>query len=608
MTSRYPLRVAVALALSALVLALAGASARAAGSWDFASRIPAGTSLAAATAGQLTLYLHNVNGTLLAGIERNDPGEPVAELAGGQALVVWTQQLGGDGQALVGVARSDVAAITALFSDGSSALLPLDSLNGFSETTGDARLVDLEAVDATGATVGEITVAPTGNGCAETICRLLTTNSAGTAAAASTGTPLYGLFSTPQSGLVRLGKGGKLPPIDYGGGTTIARVNPKTFAPTGKKLRLPNFFFAQAFSPNGDYVLGSNQNTLTIVNLKQLTENAHVEARLAADLGSQTVHALSWPSNDRLLVVVQRFSEPYQRNVVSRTLLGIDPMTGSIVWKRTLTKKLRILNAQTVAGKLILQLGDSSLRRTNETLVIASPDGHLRSSTVDIPKVNSQLQEARLVTTDSGSPGAYLVAASGTVFSIDLDTAGTTAHHVAAPAGAPTSVPSPYSNIPDAVALGANIVAGGLFTRPNGKPRTGIYLIDTRNWTARLLDRKANHFTTDQKQLITYSSPGLNPADPLVHAVGTGITIYGQNGVRLHHLYGQRKFASVGITPRFAYAFAFKQTKPRSAIPLQTGERLVFDPTTGKSLGHNASAFASSPRLISPGTPLNNNG
>jgi hypothetical protein len=37
-----------------------------------------------------------------------------------------------------------------------------------------------------------------------------------------------------------------------------------------------------------------------------------------------------------------------------------------------------------------------------------------------------------------------------------------------------------------------------------------------------------------------------------------------------------------------------------------SGERLFFDPTSGRSLGRKAAASIGSPRLLSPGMPLIN--
>jgi hypothetical protein len=313
-----------------------------------------------------------------------------------------------------------------------------------------------------------------------------------------------------------------------------------------------------------------------------------------------------------VLALVQRMSEPYQREVVSRTLLGIDPHSGTIIWKRKLSNKLRLIAAQTVAGKLVLQFGDSSLRRSSEKLVISSAEGQLRSSTVDIPSVKGRLQAAKLVTTTGRSPAAYLVAANGSVFSIDLERAQTTPHTVRAPADAPNGTPAVFSGIPAAAPFGENIVASGLFTRANGIPRIGIYLIDTHTWTARLVDRSANRYIAGDSRLITFSSAPFPAilAGQLAKGVGTGITIYDEHGDRRAHLYGERKFQHVGLTPSFAYAFALTATNvkhPNRRVLLpQTGERLLFNPTTGKSLGHTASVSISSPRLISPAAPLSN--
>lgn len=592
-----PLRLRVVLAsfLTLVALGVTGASGGARGAWDIAQRIPSGTTVSAATAGDLTLYLQNSGGIVLAGVNADGSGRlALTDLAAGQALVAWTAPIDGGGQEVVGVARTDVAAVLAVFADGTTKLLSLDTLDGFADTNRDAQLTDLQAIDATGSTVGEIAVPPIAPSCAQTVCRILAADRA-TATA-----PLYGLFSLPDRGQRVVG---------YGGRMMVSRVGPNTLSPVGKTLPLPNYFWPQALSPDGTRLLGSSNKTVSIIDLQHLTEKTALEKRLQTDLGSLTSRAAAWPVDNRVIVLAQGYSEPYQRNVAGRTLLGIDPSSGSIVWRHKLTNKLGLYGTQTVGGKLVLLLGDSSLRRTTETIVVVSATGRLRSSTVDIPRVNSRFQEAKLLGTNGRSPAAYLVSASGTFFSIDLDTARATAHTVKPPPNAPTNAPGMYTNIPAAATLGDNIVATGLFTRSDGRPRTGIYLFDTATWTARLVDRDATRFATGSERIITYTGavPPVAVSRPGRELAGTGITIYDQNGARLHHLYGERKFLAVGFAPSFAYAFTLAPTagKQRVFIP-QAGKRLLFDPATGKSLGNSVTGTISSPRLISPTIPLVN--
>jgi hypothetical protein len=593
-----PLRLRVVLGafLTLVALGVPGASVGARGSWDLAQRIPSGTTVSAATAGDLTLHLQNSGGVVLAGVNADGSDRlALTDLAAGQALVAWTAPIVGGGQEVVGVARNDVAAVLAVFADGTTRLLALDTLDGFADTNRDAQLTDLQAIDATGSTVGEIAVPPTAPSCAQTVCRILSADRA-TATA-----PLYGLFSLPDRGHRVVG---------YGGRMMVSRVDPNTLSPVGKRLPLPEYFWPQALSPDGTRLLGSSNNTgVSIIDLQHLTENTTLKKRLQTDLGSLTSRAAAWPTDNRVIVLAQGYSEPYHRNVAGRTLLGIDPSSGSIVWRHKLTNKLGLFGTQTVGGKLVLLLGDSSLRRTTETIVVVSPTGQLRSSTVDIPRVNSRFQEAKLLGTNGRSPAAYLVSASGTIFSIDLDTARATDHTVKPPPNAPANAPGMYTNIPAAATLGNNIVATGLFTRSNGRPRTGIYLFDTTTWTAQLVDRDATRFATGDNRIITYTGavPPIAVSRPGRELGGTGITIYDQNGARLHHLYGERKFLAVGFAPSFAYAFTLTPTggKQRVFIP-QAGKRLLFDPATGKSLGNSVTGTISSPRLISPTIPLVN--
>jgi hypothetical protein len=485
--------------------------------------------------------------------------------------------------------------VLAVFADGTTRLLSLDTLDGFSDTNRGAQLTELQAIDTTGSTVGDIAVPATAPSCAQTVCRTLSADQA-TATA-----PLYGLFSLPDPGTNVVG---------YGGRMMVSRVDPKTLSPVGKYLPLPNYFWPQALSPDGNRLLGSsNKGGVSIIDLQHLTKNTALEKRLHSDLGPLTSRAAAWPTDNRVIILAQGFSGPYHRNVTGRTLLGIDPDSGTIVWRHKLTNKLGLFGAQTVGGKLVLLLGDSSLRKTPETVVVVSPTGRVRSSTVDIPRVNSRFQEAKLLATNGRTPAAYLVSASGTFFSIDLDTAQTTAHTVKPPTSAPSNAPSVYSNIPATATLGDNIVASGLFTRSDGKPRTGIYLFDTATWTARLVDRNATRFATGDNKIITYTGaePSFAVSRPEHGLPGTGITIYDQNGTRLHHLYGERKFLAVGFTPSFAYAFTLAPNKGKARLGISlAGKRLLFDPATGKSLGNSQSGTISSPRLISPTIPLIN--
>ena len=607
--SSNPLFAAVIICIAALFL-FVGASAGSTGSWDFSARIPSGDGpVVAARAGDLALYLRNVNGTILASVDEDASSEAsLSDLAAGQALVVWTAPVAGGGQEVVGVARSDTASVSVLLSDGSTTTVQLDSLNAFSYTNDRARVLDVQAEDASGSTVGEIAVPPTGPSCSQSICRVLATGSAAAVSTTAGTVPLYGMFSVPRT------VGAKNAVVNFGGANTLSRVNPKTLMPVGKTLKLPDYFWAQAFSPDGTHLLGStNQNGLTIIDLKSLTLNAKLKARLDADLGSATVRSSAWPTARRVLVVAQRMSEPYQRNVVSRTLLGIDPADGSIVWKRELTNKLSLFSAKTVGSKLVLLLGNSSQshHHSKETVVVASADGQVHTSVATIPNTKSGFNQGTLVAVSGASPAAYIVAA-GTVFSIDLNNAQATPHSIAPPKNAPNTSLAVSGGYGGASPLGDKlVVGGGVFPLPNGLSRAGLYLVDPSTWTTRLIDSNASRFITRGTTLIAFTTaPFFIPAaNSLTKGPGTGITIYNQDGTRLYHLYGERKFTDVGLTPSFAYAFAPTRTSAKHGLPssflVQNGQRLLFDPATGKSLGQMAATF-SSPRLFYPGAPLSN--
>ena len=412
---------ASALAGALLVaLALTGSSAEASGSWNLAPRVPAGAGwVVAARAGSLALSLRNTAGTVVASVDPAGGSQgSLSELAAGQALIAWIAPLDSGGQELVGVARTDVVAVTVVLDDGNTATLPVDSLDGFAYTAGDARVLEVQAIDAMGATVGEIAVPPTGPSCSQSICRAL---AGATTNAGAGGAPLYGIFSIPRRPTAGKRVRPFAPILFYGGPTSLSRVDPRTLARTGKHLVLPPNFEPQAFSPDGTRLLGlTYPQNLTIINLKTMTADPALRARLRADLGTDMVRAAAWPAPDRLLVLAQRLGGAYNRDVVSRTLLAIDPRTGAVVWKRTLSKKLAVLSAQPVAHGLVLLLAPSGPRRFETTVLVANTNGKLRSSRITTPHTKQNFNPGTLVVTSGSHPAAFIVA-SRTIYSIDLD-------------------------------------------------------------------------------------------------------------------------------------------------------------------------------------------
>jgi hypothetical protein len=555
------------------------------GSWTFGTRLQADAAVVAAQAGELILRLRGQDGEALAGTG-NSAYQPVAQTASGQALIAWTAPAADGGQELVGLARSDVARVSGVFADGSTVDLPLNELHGFAFSTAGNQLIELEGFDSAGANLASISVPRTALTCSQAICTVQAASRSPAAAAQ----PVYAVRGSGAAGT----------PV------ILARINPQTLGVLGRTLRFRQDFHATALSPDGTHLLGVNirSQDLTIVDLTTMSLNRRLQLRLVAELGPDAViRASAWPTANRVLALVQRYSKPYNRNVVSRTLVAIDPSSGGIVWRRKLTNKLALAGSRAAGDKLVLLLQPSSGRRPNVTVIVASATGRIDKSVIKVGRAGNGFNQARLITTSGAMSRAYVVTGGGTIYSIDLDNAHATAHHVAAPKGAPILPPAVSSLA--AQPLGNKIVTEGVFTRPNGQPRAGIYLIDPTSWTARLVERQTLRFASNGDTLVTFGplyEPGVARAQG-----GGGIAIYDANGVRRYHLYGTRKFAFVQLGPRYAFALSLSlpaSRRPPILLPGTAGRRFAFDLATGKSLGSTLTpGWGSFRALIYPGSP-----
>jgi hypothetical protein len=157
---------------------------------------------------------------------------------------------------------------------------------------------------------------------------------------------------------------------------------------------------------------------------------------------------------------------------------------------------------------------------------------------VTLPHSKNTASEGTLIVTAGRSPQAYLAAAA-TIYSIDLANGRLTPHRIAPPGNAPRTIPAAWASGYQASTLdGKLIVSGGAFPRANGVARTGVYMINPSTWKATLINSAATDFVISGHKLITYSRAPFSEIieHNTVQERGAGITIYNQNGTRLHHL------------------------------------------------------------------------
>jgi len=412
----------------------------------------------------------------------------------------------------------------------------------------------------------------------------------------------------------------------YAAPSSLGRVSPATLKLVGKSLHVPEDLNPGAVAPDGTRLLllkmsyptrrDRGEPSLSIVDLRGMRVEVQLQPQLNADLARRQVVAAIWPTANQILVVAQRFGRarwPHgPRVVTAQSLIAINPSTAAIDWTRTLNSTLTPIDSGTVGNNVILlfQPPNKPLHE-QATIISASPSGSLHSTRIPLTPGGYGNFPARLVVTSSPTgQHAYALTAGGNVYSFNPTTGRATVHHLPTPTNAPST--SPPDLLPDAAAIGNNIVVSSFFPRPSGAAAAGIYLINPTTWTVRLLDPTTPAWFTVGNSLVTYTNAGQFRLASSWQSKGTGIRIYNQNGSLRRHLYGTQAFDYVLPGPGFDIAVLPSQPNRTSPphTPAQYRARnaaamlheLLFNPTTGQSLG-NRTEIGQLPALIRPTTP-----
>jgi hypothetical protein len=546
------------------LFAAAGAQSGArSAAWAWSAPVP--RELAAA--GNFTLVAAPEDGLLLIGaaVDGRADLQPLETLAGDRPVVVFSAASGdATGQAVVGVARSDVDRVAVMLADGTQTDLPLNEWRGFSyvATASDRAAVEVDAY-AGGTSLGAIRLPRT------------TTPSAADVAAA----PVYGIaresFTAQTIRLSRLDSR-TLQPVS--GPSLLLRsqiAGPVALSPDQQRLAL--------VTTNAE---PSARSQLRIVDLPTM------RVLRTFSLPKNLIRGLSWPEQNRLVELRQTMGPPYNRNVRSRVAWAVDPSSGAHVGTGTLTNKLAIRQAISTLAGLVLLLGTSGLReRADSQVAVVSPDGAVKSVTVPLRSIKHARLTSRMAV-DSAASHAYVVAEGGVVFDVDLGAMSVVRHQLTPPTGA-ASVPAAIG-ILDAETVGGKIALAGVFAARGGGVAQGVVLVDPKDWTARLVDPGAARFAVAGDRLVTFG-PSLRPL------VFHGVSVYDASGVLIAHLYGKRAFYELLLTPGYGHAIyngpsTVKQV-PKIGPPRFLGwnDQLVFALRDGAARGSGRLSSAKPP-------------
>jgi hypothetical protein len=526
-------------------------------------------------------------------------------------------------RAVTGVARSDVAHLSFTLDGGSAQDLPFTAVGAFAIGNLPAGAsVALQAAASDGSTIENVTLPQTSPACVGVVSCEDETAAAPRAAALSTSpTTAYAIVETRAKHELtgkQTGSGESWVTRD-----AVTRIDPTTLKPIGRLLFLvsrsiPPAIGAVALSPDQKRLAfaGTEGGTISIVDLGSMRVTRRIHTR-----SSVVVRSLAWLDNDQLALIAQQMSKPYNRDVVGRWLIRVHVARGTSV-AMSVTKKATIEYSQRAGSRLITVLRPNSFRDPTRTIVVSDADNRTFFFPVTLPAPSPKLVEDRSIASPDGKH-IYVLRSGGQVVDIDIDTQSMSLHKVAAPADAPTTTPIGSALLADATPQG--LVTSDFFTfnRAGGIAyRSGVYLIDTSNWTAKTLDPDSRDFVVYGDKVATF-----NFASPAIHRAtsrplrGAGVNVFdAASGQRLYHLYGTRVFAGVvmigdsghalGAPIRGAFPFVFLDSRfnlvsgkavTQSRAPL--GEvRLIY--RGSQTIGESGAEAASTMRSVQSATAI----
>jgi hypothetical protein len=311
----------------------------------------------------------------------------------------------------------------------------------------------------------------------------------------------------------------------------LARLDPRSLRPLrGPKLELFDGPSAWAFSPNRSRLaLGTACQAGVSLGSLQL-----VELRRMRPLGCFAIgrgyggglSAIAWPTRNRVLAVPHSPLQVVLIDVKARRVIQRTPLEGVA------------LSSVRAGNRMIVLTGPT--RDRSERLVVADPRGIVRSVAVEAPRATDFVVEPK-------GRRAYLVSA-GVVAEVDLDTLAVAYHELREPVSlfrralawlVPAAEAKEYhrENRRTLWVGGGLIASFGSDVTYDG-PRfssvpVGLRLIDTRNWTVRMVDEQVSSALLAGDVLLT---AGANTV---------GLVAYDINGNRRFQLFLGRYVAPI---------------------------------------------------------------
>lgn len=393
--------------------------------------------------------------------------------------------------------------------------------------------------------------------------------------------------------------------LHYGGRQAwLVRLDPKTLkARPGRRFGLEEFSRSWAFSPDrsrlafgttsGD-AIACCPARVRIVDVRTLRRVRDLSLGLSG--GVVYVH---WAAPDRLLALVRTLEDPGNDDPppVTDRVVVVDPTTGAVHATESLDG--RVIALARSERSLILLLGGRSYRSYGPVrLMVADADGRLASVVLEQTRAGWHetadevpREEGAAVALDPDAGRAYAVAAGAPVAEVDLATLAVEYHTPSQPVSLLGRLhdwiePSAQAKGPlegswrYATWLGDGRLAvygrdmstyqagDGLFVRQ--RP-SGLVVIDTRDWTAHVVDPQASSVLVANGALLSWGWAWNGGTE---RATGAGLNVYDRAGLLRLHLFGRRVVYDAQVVGSRAFVSAKNLYKRYAVVDLRSGRQV----------------------------------
>ena len=325
--------------------------------------------------------------------------------------------------------------------------------------------------------------------------------------------------------------------VGEGSATRLTAVDPLTLAPVGRSMQIGRYVFPSARSPDGTQLVlaRTDRASLRVVDLRRM------KTLRAFPLGGSYVDGIAWLEPRLVVAVVDGFRA-----------VGVDPVSKRVRWRVALPNQVESIERSPSGFVLLVRSGEwppSGIGPT--TLLTIGAAGKLRSVLLDRIRSGADFTETP-PTVELRRPGlavdpvgnrAFVIGAGEPFAEVDLAAMTVAYHGGSGSRSLAKAVNGPERN---ATWLGNGLIAvtgsdahsvvgtkdGQSFEHVWWTP-AGLTLVDTKDWSSRLIDPNATSVEVANGLLLatawTYDSA-------VSAATGIGLAAYSLDGTPRFHL------------------------------------------------------------------------